>query len=247
MTLSILCVCVCVCYNHEHMSYLNENQKCKQNTFCWFRQLPSNSVIVTHLLRDIDLLFKRQRVESRPSHSDECPIMCNKCEYCSSPSSSLAWHKHSHISKGSFKCDVCEFKCDEGEICSKTNRANSSQACMPSKYCFTCQCPIRLSPPLNCIAFQGDAKVLTIELFLSFLKFKFIRNSIVKTSKLSHAAFRVCQRLRCPFLCKAQMVTTTRVRTWCHYFSFKFENKVHLTTTCLRSHQQHPCRILVSI
>ena len=70
------------------------------------------------VLRDLDLFLEGQIFESRPSHIGESRAM--------SASTAVLrvapWpHKLSYSSKRSFKRDECEFKRDEGDICSKTN------------------------------------------------------------------------------------------------------------------------------
>ena len=57
--------------------------------------------------------------------TDERPYKCD--EWNTAQSSSLAWHNLTHNNKRPFKCDECEFKYDEGDICSKTNRQLTRQ------------------------------------------------------------------------------------------------------------------------
>ena len=56
--------------------------KMETMTFVDFDICLSNGVIAKIVLRNLDLLFEGQRLESRPSHHiGEQPFACNMCEY----------------------------------------------------------------------------------------------------------------------------------------------------------------------
>ena len=108
---------------------------------------------------------KSNGFKSRPSHK------CDECEYCCTRSNSLARHKLTHSNKRPFKCDVCEFKFDEGDT----------------------------------------------------------------------LHFAICQRLRCPFLSKVQMITDLFLQICLHLYG-----TYHLVASVIGSRDK-PCECIFSV
>ena len=134
-------VCVCIC--------LSVTFVCRRRTLAKIKNVKIDvcRFDICHQMVSLRKLYSANltyfaKVKSRPSHSDECPYMCCECEYwfdsrpshsgkypykydkfkyCCTLSSSLAKHTLTHNSKRLVKCDEGEFKCDKGDICSKTN------------------------------------------------------------------------------------------------------------------------------
>ena len=146
-----------------------------------------------------------QRYESRPSHSGEHSLKYDGCEYCCPWSSFLARYKLTHSSERPFKCDNCEYCCS---WCSTlANYKLPTMANVLSRVTAVSTALLRVVSWPDTRLVEGDAEVLTIQLYWPILKVKVNHNSVVKNFKteslcisLYVSIYAVISSLKCRWL-----------------------------------------------